>query len=101
MSEETLQQIELESQEESKQGGNIVSMDINLIKDVDVELTAQVGTSTLSVDELFNLKQGSKIKLNEEINTPISLFIDGKLIAKGNLIAVDENFGVEVTEIAN
>ena len=101
MSKETMHEIELESQVEQTEGQNIVSMDINLIKDVDVELTAQVGTSTISVNELFNLKKGSHITLNEEVNAPISLFIDGKLIAKGNLVAIDEKFGIEVTEIAN
>lgn len=99
MNDKTIHNIEYDEQTPQPEGNKIVPMDINLIKDVEVELTAQVGTSSISVQELFDLQKGSQITLNETLNSPISLYIDNKLIAEGKLVAIGDNFGIEITDI--
>lgn len=78
---------------------NAIDKDFSLIKDVKVSLTAFIGESQLSVEELFSLKQGSVVTLNKELNEAIDLFINEKLVAKGNIVAVKDSYGIEITEI--
>ena len=98
----TIYNIELEELGEDKTGSlKMFSENIDLIKNVKVRLLVKLGESELTVDELFNLKEGSIMKLNEEIDTPLDILLDGKLIAQGKLVAVDDNFGVKITNISN
>ena len=75
------------------------SKNIDLVKNVKVNLTAILGDAEITVDELFNLKEGSVVKLEQETSTPLTIELDGNLIAKGMLVAVDDNFGIKITEI--
>ena len=77
----------------------LIKRDMNLIKHVVVELVVQIGNASMSVDELFALKSGDVVKLLEKVHEPASLCLDGKPVARGNLVAVDDNFGIQLTEI--
>ena len=92
--------IELNELVESEENGNpMFSNNIELVKNVKVQLTVKLGNSELTVDELFNLKSGSIVKLDKETNTPIDIELEGKLVARGVIVAVDDNFGVQITEV--
>jgi flagellar motor switch protein FliN len=80
-------------------GKRLLSDNIKLIGNVKVKVSAVLGAADISVAELFALKEGSSIKLDVLANAPISVFLDNKLIAKGDLVVVDENFGIQITEI--
>lgn len=82
-----------------KDGNVLIKRDMGLVKHVMVELKVEVGTVELSIDELFALKSGALVKLGQQVNEPATLCLDGKAIARGNLVAVDDNFGVQLTEI--
>ncbi|MCZ4324635.1 MULTISPECIES: FliM/FliN family flagellar motor C-terminal domain-containing protein [Pseudomonas] len=77
----------------------LIKRDMGLIKHVMVELSVELGSAELSVDELFNLKAGDVVKLLTQVNEPATLNLDGKAIARGTLVAVDDNFGIQLTEI--
>lgn len=77
----------------------LIKRDMNLIKHVVVELVVQIGNASMTVDELFALKSGDVVKLLEQVHEPASLCLDGKPVARGNLVAVDDNFGIQLTEI--
>ncbi|NWB46421.1 FliM/FliN family flagellar motor switch protein [Pseudomonas gingeri] len=77
----------------------LIKRDMNLIKHVVVDLVVQIGNASMSVDELFALKAGDVVKLLEQVHEPASLCLDGKPVARGNLVAVDDNFGIQLTEI--
>jgi len=72
---------------------------IELVKNVKVKLSVMLGGSELTVDELFNLKSGSIVKLDKLLSAPISVQLEGNIIAKGTLVAVDDNFGIKITDI--
>lgn len=80
-------------------GAPMFSEKIELVKNVKVKLSAILGGAEITVDELFNLKSGSVIKLDQDLSAPIILELESNKIAKGILVAVDDNFGIKITEI--
>jgi len=72
---------------------------IDLIKGVNVKLDVYVGDADISVGELFNLKQNSVITLKKDVGAPVDILLNGKVVAKGELSAVDDKFGVRITHI--
>lgn len=74
--------------------------DIGLIGHVQVSLAAQVGTINLSVERLFGLKAGDVIDMNEALEAPITLMLNGRAVARAELLAVDDHFGVRILELA-
>lgn len=70
-----------------------------LIENVAVELDAFLGTAPMTVAELTGLAAGSVVTLDAQLNTPIELRLNGVAVARGELVAVGEKFGVRLTEI--
>jgi flagellar motor switch protein FliN/FliY len=77
-----------------------VPKDIGLIGHVQVSMTAQIGTVTMSVERLFSLVAGDVVKMNEFLESPMLLMLDGKPVARGELLAVDDHFGIRIVEVA-
>ncbi len=78
---------------------SVLEKDYSLIKDVEVSLTALIGEAEISVNELFSLKKGSVVSLHTKLNETASLYLKEKLVAKGNIVAVEDSYGIEITEI--
>jgi len=72
---------------------------IELLFDVPVELTAEIGRTAMTVKEVLGLGPGSLVELNRLAGEPAELLINGKLVARGEVVVVDENFGIRITEI--
>ena len=95
-----VQKIKLEELKQSELGARaVLGENIDLIRNVRVRLNVSIGGCELTVKELFALKEGSVIALNKATREPVDILLDGKIIARGGLIAVDDNFGVRITEI--
>ncbi len=75
-------------------GGNIA-----LLRDVPMTLTVELGRTTQLVQDILGLGEGSIIELDKLAGEPVDLLVNGKLIAKGEVVVIDENFGVRVTDI--
>ena len=75
--------------------------DISLILDVPMTLTVELGRTTKLVQEILGLGEGSIIELDKLAGEPVDLLVNGKLIAKGEVVVIDENFGVRVTDIVS
>lgn len=73
--------------------------DIGLCGHVKINAEILLGEVELTIEELFSLKQGSVVESLQPIDAPMSLLIDGKLVAKGTLVVVDDKFGFEVSDI--
>jgi len=95
----TVSNVDYQELDENKGDANVLGTRLDLVKNVKVGLSVYVGGCELSVEELFDLKDGSVISLDREVGAPVDVMYDGKLIARGELVAVDDNFGVKVTEI--
>jgi len=95
-----MNEIELQNIESSVgEGDPIVTRDNAVLNTVKVDLSAQIGSTTISVEELYNLKKGDMLSLTEKLNEPVKLLLDNQVIAHGKLCVVDDNFAVEITNI--
>lgn len=74
---------------------------ISLIMDVPLEVSVELGRAERKVREILELVPGSIIELDKLAGEPIDILVNGKIIAKGEVVVVDENFGVRITDIIN
>ncbi len=95
--------IELEELQDNQndQESSLVSMEMGLIGHVSVNASVNVGSVDVSIEKLFSLKPGETLSLNESVDSPIKLMVDGKVVALGNLVAVEDNFGIHITEVSD
>ncbi len=75
--------------------------DITLLLDVEMTMTVELGRTTKLVKDILGLGEGSIIELDKLAGEPVDLLVNGKLIAKGEVVVIDENFGVRVTDIVS
>lgn len=83
-----------------EQGPPLIAADSSLLKDVPVTLEARLGSVAMPVSELLDLRAGSVLNLDSRLNEPIELFLNNSLVARGEIVAVDDRFGVRIVEIA-
>ncbi|MGE3856437.1 MAG: flagellar motor switch protein FliN [Dehalococcoidia bacterium] len=74
---------------------------LDLIMDVSMRVTVELGRSTMTVEDVLALGPGSVIELNKLAGEPVDILVNDQLIARGEVVVVDENFGVRVTEIVS
>ncbi len=72
----------------------------NIINNMEVECQIRIGTVNLSVSALRQLTEGQVIQLNESIAAPVDILLDGRVIARGELLCCDDYFGIKLTETA-
>lgn len=72
---------------------------LQLILDIPLRVTVELGRTKMPVNELLNLGQGSVIELNKLAGEPMEVFVNDKLIARGEAVVVNEKFGVRLTDI--
>ncbi len=72
---------------------------IGLIMDVPLEVTVELGRCTKSISEILNFSPGTIIELDRIAGEPIDVLVNGKFVAKGEVVVIEESFGVRVTEI--
>jgi len=78
----------------------LLSIDSAIFRDIKVTLRVKLGEVTLPVDELLALKSGSTLKLDRLMSELVELHLNDALVARGEIVAVDDNFGVRIIEIA-
>lgn len=74
---------------------------LDLIMDVAMRVTVEIGRSTMTVEDVLSLGPGSVVELNTLAGEPVDVLVNDQLIARGEVVVVDENFGVRVTEIVS
>lgn len=74
--------------------------DIGLIGHVQVSLAAQLGTVSISIEQLFKLKPDDVLDMEEGLEAPVTLMLNGRAVARGELLAVDDHFGIRILELA-
>lgn len=74
---------------------------IGLILDVPLNITVELGSTKKSIRDILELSSGSVIELDKLAGEPVDVLVNGKLLAKGEVVVIDENFGVRITDIAS
>jgi flagellar motor switch protein FliN/FliY len=80
-------------------GPGAAGSDLSLVLDVPVELAVEIGRTTMTIRQTMALAPGSVIALNKMAGEPVDLLVNGKRIARGEVVAIDEEFGLRVTEV--
>src|SRR5262249_4845641 len=88
---------ELEQAESA--GRRVLESNLELIRDVKVRLTVCVGRCELTVKELFELQENAVLKLDSGTRETVDVLLDGKVVARGMLVAVGDSFGVQISEL--
>lgn len=92
-----------ELQPEVPSGGGSTGGEINLdaLMDVPVTLSVEIGRSKLPIKQLISLNQGSVVELERGVNEPLDLMVNGTLIARGEVVVVDGQFGLRLIDIVS
>lgn len=80
------------------QGAPVLGGSLNVIHGVKVRMRVSVGQATMTLGELLGLKEGAILKLESPLDMPVDVLVEDKVVARGQLVAVDDNFGVRITE---
>lgn len=75
------------------------SENIDIIRDVPLQVTVELGRTNKSIQEILDFAPGTIIELEKIAGEPIDILVNGKFVAKGEVVVIDESFGVKVTEI--
>jgi flagellar motor switch protein FliN/FliY len=75
------------------------STDLAAVLDVPVELTVEIGRTMMTIAETLTIGPGSIISLGRATGEPVDLLVNGRRIARGEVVAIDEEFGLRVTEV--
>jgi flagellar motor switch protein FliN/FliY len=72
---------------------------LELVMDIPVQLTVELGRTRMPIRNLLQLAQGSVVELNELAGEPLDVFVNGRLVAQGEVVVVNEKFGIRLTDI--
>ncbi|MCB2184859.1 MAG: flagellar motor switch protein FliN [Deltaproteobacteria bacterium] len=77
------------------------TQNIDFILDIPLEVTVELGRTSMLINDLLQLGQGSVIELNKLAGEPLEVLVNRKLIARGEVVVVNEKFGVRLTDIVS
>ncbi|WP_321494513.1 flagellar motor switch protein FliN [uncultured Desulfobacter sp.] len=86
-------------EEESGHEEERSARELDFILDIPLELSVELGKTKMLVNDLLQLSQGSIIELNKLAGEPLEVYINRKLIARGEVVVVNEKFGVRLTDV--
>jgi flagellar motor switch protein FliN/FliY len=75
--------------------------ELDRLRDVPVDLAVEIGRTTMTIGETLALGPGSIITLNRLAGEPVDLLVNGKPIARGEVVVIDEEFGLRITEVVS
>ncbi len=74
---------------------------LNMLLDIPLQVTVELGRTKHSVKDILQLATGSIIELDKLAGEPVDILVNSRLIAKGEVVVIDENFGVRITDIVS
>ncbi|KPK90026.1 MAG: flagellar motor switch protein FliN [Deltaproteobacteria bacterium SM23_61] len=80
-------------------GGQKEAPNLDFVLDIPLEISVELGRAKMLISDLLQLGQGSVIELNKLAGEPVEIFINQKLIARGEVVVVNEKFGIKMTDI--
>ena len=73
--------------------------ELDVILDIPLDVSAELGRTRLLINELLQLGQGSVVELNKLAGEPLEVYVNGKLVARGEAVVINEKFGIRLTDI--
>lgn len=75
------------------------AQDLEAVYDIPVQVSAVLGRATMEISQLLKLGRGAVVELDRRVGEPIDIYVNNRLVARGEVIVVDERLGVTMTEI--
>ncbi len=77
------------------------SKNLDLMMSVPLQVSVEIGRTTKKIKDILDFSSGTIVELNRQAGSQVDVFVNGKAIAKGNVVVVDDNYGVRITEVMN
>ena len=97
----TAQPVQFASFEDLDQVQGPQNQNLNILLDVKLQLTVELGRTELPIKKVLELTKGSIVTLNKAAGEPVELYANGKLIAYGEVVVIEDNFGLRITHITD
>lgn len=97
----TVQPVQFASFEDMDQIQGPPNQNLNILLDVKLQLTVELGKTELPIKKVLELTKGSIVTLNKAAGEPVELYANGKLIAYGEVVVIEDNFGLRITHITD
>ena len=97
----TVQPIQFASFEDSSQTQGEVNKNLDILMDIKLQLTVELGRTELPIRKVLELTRGSIIELEKVAGEPVELYANGKLVAHGEVVVIEDNFGLRITSITD
>ncbi|MGH8145809.1 MAG: flagellar motor switch protein FliN [Rhodanobacteraceae bacterium] len=91
------EKLQLDTLQDDADGNAEVNMDV--ILDVPVTMAMEVGRTRISIRNLLQLNQGSVVELDRAAGEPLDVFVNGTLVAHGEVVVINEKFGIRLTDV--
>ena len=95
--EEALEPTPAESSADANTGGT--HQNLNFLLDVPVKLTAELGSCKMTMQELLDLDLGAVVQLDQPANANVDVYVNHKLVARGEVVVAEDNFGIRIKDI--
>ena len=86
---------------EPDMGQDNTENNMDFLLDIPLEITVELGNAKITIGDLLKLSQGSVVELNKLTNEPLDIFVNKKLMAHGEVVVVNEKFGIRLTNIVS
>jgi len=97
----TVQPVQFASFEDLEQVQGPQNQNLNILLDIKLQLTVELGRTDLPIKKVLELTKGSIVTLNKAAGEPVELYANGKLIAYGEVVVIEDNFGLRITHITD
>lgn len=84
-----------------REHGETAPQQMEFLLDIPLEITVELGKTRITIGDLLKLSQGSVLELNKFTNQPLQIFVNRKLMAEGEVVLVNEKFGIRLTNIVS
>jgi flagellar motor switch protein FliN/FliY len=96
---DSLESVDLEEFDHNPMSGKSASPELEIILDIPVTISMEVGSTSITIRNLLQLNQGSVIELDRLAGEPLNVLVNGTLIAHGEVVVVNEKFGIRMTDV--
>ncbi|REG82939.1 flagellar motor switch protein FliN [Marinomonas pollencensis] len=101
MSEQDVKPVKLEELATPSSSGTDVGSDLDLIMDIPVTLSMELGNTEIAIRNLMQLTQGSVVELDRFAGEPLDVLVNGTLIAHGEVVVVNDKYGIRLTDVVS
>lgn len=95
----TAKKIALLDQQPTLNGNPVSENHLSLVGEIEVECLVRLGTLTLTINELRQLKQGEQLALNQKTHEPVDILLNNQVIARGELMSCEDCFAIQITDV--